>query len=512
MRRLLLALALVAPVVPAAHAGQLPVEARAQLQLFVAEGNRDDLLDATTTDLLSIYIVRRSVEAQRGRVELGQIRQDMQQGSLSARTGGSSVLARPSVTDLVSAALESGAIGRKSDDKSVSFSVNALPLRQLLSLNVPRGCGTEDADCLSGSGRWLRGLSGALSLNPSTASTPLSASDGTPDLSGFRIGGRTMQAASLRYELFVRERNSEVLKKALDDAAAALQTKASAFLKTEAPFEKALQAVIDAAQWKATTVRLLDERSGSLEDLEDVLLQQYEAVYELVRGNPDLQMMLASAAPEMLAYRRAQNALLAEKLYRKSATLDYVYERPADQPPLHQARLVVATPLGRKSGATGPTAVAARAAPTGMLTLNGGVSIFDPGTGDVGERRIRDAQFSVGVDWSPRTRTTFRPTYTAAYYFQYMVANGVLKLTGDAVTPGGAAIVLPKAAKEVLNTKGAIHIVQVRASFPVGQGVSFPAAVSYSNRSELITGRAFWQGHFGVSYDFGQLRKALANR
>ena len=66
-----------------------------------------------------------------------------------------------------------------------------------------------------------------------------------------------------------------------------------------------------------------------------------------------------------------------------------------------------------------------------------------------------------------------------------------------------------QSAKELLDTKGSIHIWQIRASFPVSEGVSFPLAFSYSNRSELIKGRSFWQGHFGVSYDFSQLAKKV---
>ena len=513
MARLLCLLLLFGPGVAAATAGQLSDGTLAQLRVYAEKRDRGDLLDLTGTAPLSSYILERMLESQRNRVEVGELRQDLQQGSLSPRTGGTSVLARPGISDLVSAALESGAIGRKSDDKSATFSVNALPLRQLLSLEVPKGCGAADAGCLSGSGRWLRGLSGSISLNPSTAATPIATGDSVPEVEGFRIGGRTLQAVAVRYELFVRERDAPTLRAALETAAKALQSRAESFLKTQAAFETALDTAIKASKWQDVTIQMLEERSYSLEELEDILVRRYEVVYEMMRGNAELQGLWAATASETLAYRSAQNALLAEKLYRKAATLDYVHERPADQPPLHQLRVVFATPLGSKSSARATSVAAAATAPTGMLTLNAGVSIFD-GTSDQDATgsQVRDTQVSVGVDWSPRTRTTFRPTYTAAYYFQYMVSNGVLKFTGDAVTPGGAAIPLPKAAKELLNTKGAIHVLQARASFPVGKGVSFPVALSYANRSELIVGRAFWQGHFGVSYDFGQLQKALTNR
>lgn len=509
MRRVIIALVCLLATAPVASADQLPAAARAQLQEFLKNHNRDDLVDLTGTDFVSTYILERIIETQPDRISVSDIRQDLQGGSLSPRAGGTSIIARPSITDLLSAALESGAIGRKTNDKSATFSVNALPLRQLLGGELPRGCGSLDADCEQGAGRWLRGLSASLTFSPSTVTTAVPETGGTaPALSieEFRIGGRILQAATVRYEMFVRERRTAELEKALDAAAAALQERASAFLKTEAPFQTALGQLLDAG-WKPETIALLERNTQSPERLEQVLLERYRVAYEVVRGNAALEATQNATIKETLAYMSAQNAVLAEKLYRKALTVDYVHERPTDQPTLHQVRLVFATPLGRKAGAltSGPTL----AAPTAMLTVNGGFSLFDPQTSETSTWKVRDSHFSLGLDWSPRMAGRFRPTYTAAYYFQYMVANGVLQFTGEAVTPGGAAIALPKSAKELLDTKGPIHIGQVRASFPVGEGVSFPVAFSYSNRSELIKGRSFWQGHFGVSYDFSQLTKQL---
>jgi hypothetical protein len=120
---------------------------------------------------------------------------------------------------------------------------------------------------------------------------------------------------------------------------------------------------------------------------------------------------------------------------------------------------------------------------------------------------VRDAQASFALDWSPAAWGRVRPTFTAAYYFQYMIENGFLQLNGEAVTPGGSAIPLAQPAMEVLNTKGPIHVAQLRVSIPAGDsGISIPFAVSYASRAELITGRAFWQGHVGVAYDFSNLK------
>jgi hypothetical protein len=334
----------------------------------------------------------------------------------------------------------------------------------------------------------------------------------TPDEFTFLTGGRKLTAASLRYELLVRERDVAVQQKALDTAKADLEKPSAAFLAAQLPFETRLGQIMNkkapetSASWSEATESALQKGGTSLAELEVLLLAHYRVLYESVKDDPELGPLHAEAMQKKIAYIAAQNALLAEKLYRKALTTDYVYERPSQQPELHQIRAIFSTPLGRKP--PNPES-AAPAPPSGALTINVGVSVFRPDLTTSPKWKVRDSQVSAGLDWTPNRMGVFRPTYTAAYYFQYMVANGVLKFDEKALTPGGAAIELPKAAKELLDTKGAIHIVQFRVSIPVAEGVSFPIAVSHSNRTELIKGRSFWQGHAGVSYDFSGLKKLV---
>ena len=202
------------------------------------------------------------------------------------------------------------------------------------------------------------------------------------------------------------------------------------------------------------------------------------------------------------------NKVLAEKLYRSALTLDYANVRPTDQPAFHQMKLVWSKPLGKVPETV---ALAAEAAPDWAVTANGGVSWFKPNVAGANTWRVRDTQVSVGLDWSPAGWGARRPIYTLAYYFQYMREDGILQFTGDAIVPGGAKIPLPGSAKTLLNTKGAIHVGQIRISVPVGNGVRFPVAVSYANRTELLIKEkgGFWQGHLGVSYDFSSLKTLI---
>ena len=92
---------------------------------------------------------------------MGEIRGDLQLGALTGRTGSTSIVARPGISEFLSAALESGAVARKTDDTSFTLNVNALLLSQVLRGEIPRGCGSLDDACRQGTGRWLRGLSGS---------------------------------------------------------------------------------------------------------------------------------------------------------------------------------------------------------------------------------------------------------------------------------------------------------------------------------------------------------------
>ena len=483
-----------------AHAGQLPERPRLHLKDFVETGDKEELLNAVGTDMFDDYLVERALAESPDKVEISQLRRDVQLGSMTGRAGSTSIVARPSISEFLSAALESGAVARKSDATSLTISVNALMLRQLLSGEIPRGCGSLDDACRHGSGRYLRGLSGSATFSTASGTTTVPGSG--PDEAAALFNNRQLTALSIRYEMLVRERNSEIAQTALETARKDLQSVAEGFLTTAAPLQTRIGEVMDAG-WRAETLRQLQQET-SLDRLERVLAQRFQLLYDQIDGMPEVTALRKAAFDKQRAYLSAQNKLLAEKLYRKAFTVDYLHERPTAQPELHQVRVVFSTPVGRKPDTpTGPTA------PPGAFTVNAGLSVFRPEVMPGDGWKTRDSQVSAALDWTPIRRGVLRPTYTAAYYFQYMASNGVIKFDKTAITPGGAAIPLPKAAIEVLNTKGAIHVAQFRISLPAAQGITFPLAVSYSNRTELIKGRSFWQGHIGVSYDLAQLKPLL---
>jgi hypothetical protein len=519
------ALALVVAVGAPAAGDQLPLAVREQLKLLVANGKSTAAVPATETpaelvqnvtasDAVANYLFELDAAAQPSPVDLNQLRNDLQLGAMSARTGSTSIVARSGISELLSAAIESGAITRKTDETSVTFSANALMVRQLLSGELPTGCGSLDDACRQGPGRWLRGLSGSATFSMAGSTVVPEESTGGVAL----LNGRALTAISIRYEMFVRERRNATIKQKLEKIVAdtEVQKKSAAYLEATNAFQERISKVAADSTWVTKTQEALaaetsraDAADPLLNRLEKVLLARYRLLHEQLKASPEFDALQTAAFATQRLYIARQNALLAEQLYRKALTVDYVHERPSTQPELHQIRAVFSTPLGHKPD-TGTTTTLE--APAGAFTVNAGLSMFRPELTPPEGWKLRDAQVSAALDWTPVRTGDLRPTYTVAYYFQYMVANGVIEFDKTAITPGGSAIPLPKTAVELLDTKGAIHVAQFRVSIPAAKGVSFPLALSYSNRSELIVGKSFWQGHVGVAYDLGVLKQALAKR
>src|SRR5262245_26404005 len=345
MRRLLcVALAGFLSIPAAVAADQLPRRAKLHLDDYATSKDRDELLNVVGTDIFTDYLVDAALDEHPDRVELSQLRGDLQLGALTGRTGSTSIVARPGISEFLSAALESGAVARKTDDTSFTLNVNALLLSQVLRGQIPRGCGSLDDACRQGPGRWLRGLAGSASFAMGNSGEVVTSSN--PGEAAAIVEQNQLTAFSIRYELFVRERNVAKAQAALDAARTALQKVASEFLPKQAALETRIQEAMNAG-WRDETLKLL-EAETSQAGREALLLRRYQSLRATVVASAEISQLQAAAFKEYRAYLIEQNKLLAEKLYRKALTADYLHERPTGQPALEQVRMVFSTPIGRK--------------------------------------------------------------------------------------------------------------------------------------------------------------------
>jgi hypothetical protein len=88
------------------------------------------------------------------------------------------------------------------------------------------------------------------------------------------------------------------------------------------------------------------------------------------------------------------------------------------------------------------------------------------------------------------------PTLAGSYLYQDQTSPSILSGPPSSITFVG----LPTTAKTAYTSRGPIHLAQLRLGFGNGTNLKFPIAVTYSNRSELVTGHTFGL-QMGLSYN-----------
>jgi phage tail tube protein FII len=436
---------------------------------------------------------------------LQRFRTDQQIGNASATTAATSVVAKTGVTEFLSAAFESGAVSRKAGGEAITFQFKALPLQQLLTGQKPLGCELAADTCTQGAGKFWNGLAGGVTFNQSNreiALPPALASQ----LSFLRDAG-ALSALSVRYE-FVARRPKNELAVALSDAVKDLREKRGAELKAFLVKDSAVQTKLEESMQRAGfRMRIIDQLAKETTEagFRRVLAAAYAEVSAAVSREE-----VESLRGLQEKVRQALNKARAEALFKKAVTLEYLHQRPVNQPQLSQLRAIVSTPLGHKPDGEKRMLTESSAMPNASLSFNFGATLYHHVDAAAQPGRLRDVQFSSALDFPlGKWGALGYAKATLAGYYQYMKENAVLQFGQDLVTPGAAAIPLPRPAVEVLGTKGHIGVAQFRLSVPLGDsGAAIPFAASWANRSELIKDPG-WQAHIGITYDLGVLTKVL---
>jgi hypothetical protein len=282
-----------------------------------------------------------------------------------------------------------------------------------------------------------------------------------------------------------------------------------------AGFEETLDADEAWKVWRRQSELRLDDIANSTRSDADKL----EAMIRAFQA--DMKTFVDSAHPELTAsavrvmeslsvFRRKRNELLHDVLYPTRATVEYLYQRPFNQPEFSTVRLIIGKALGEQ-GETKDVGEEAEA-PLSQVTLNFAASTYH-GSRPAGVGMFRDAQGAIQVSrFLPvRTGAQQKAVFSAAAYYQYMAQQGVLTFNEEQTTPL-LGIPLPQNANVLLDTKGSIVLFQGKLTIPLGDsGVSFPIAVSWANRAELIKAD-YTKVQFGLTFDLKKLLTGLAAR
>ena len=211
-------------------------------------------------------------------------------------------------------------------------------------------------------------------------------------------------------------------------------------------------------------------------------------------------------------YSFEENAFVDSIAYKPVLTLEYDNNRPPSQPYTSTIRFIFDKGFGKNAA--------------GSVTGNGGFELYNaqPSSNIPGASRLRDAQCGVEVDWKLGSASqsgknasnggaktglaailpsVTSPTLSATYYFQHQASPAIVNVTPSAPLTGITLTGLPPSATQVFAQKGNISIAQLKITLGSGSA-RVPFAVSYSNRTELIT-RHEWRAQIGISYDFDSL-------
>lgn len=176
------------------------------------------------------------------------------------------------------------------------------------------------------------------------------------------------------------------------------------------------------------------------------------------------------------------------------ATIQYAYSRPSNQPETHTITGILSYAPKNSTA-------------NGLLTANFGASIYG-GTIPAGAKYGR---LQYGLASAEFDRIIASPTATGpinlnlAGYWQYQPDPSVLNIT-QANVGSGISILVPT--QVLVGTAGSLWVAQAQLQYKNSSGLSIPFGVKWSNKTELLTGNKVG-AQIGISYDFSFLSNAL---
>ena len=369
--------------------------------------------------------------------------QSLQNGSNPASAASTS-LATKSMSSLLGIAEETGAVSSTTSGTSTTLTVNVQQLANYLGLSG-HPCYLVSTDCTVGN--WLsRGASVAVSLNPATQTNGLS-SIATSALSGL-TGVQNPVFSSLSFqETLHGRRKMDVSQKAFKDAltkidptlrsspAVSLKELASTLTKNNPAYDNAL----------GDCVAALQATGGNLDKIKPVEDTCADNIYNSVKNRTNLQTKLLAYINADEKYATVRDAALSALFYPTTFSLEYDLTNNAKQPLVSTFKAIYGySPNSSGSDKTSKGQL--------QITGNGSVTMYNS-LESGSESRLRSAQAAAQFDYKPNSTQKLQTEWSAGYYFQYMVANGLIDLPSTALAPGTSSA-LPSGASTLLNTTG----------------------------------------------------------
>jgi hypothetical protein len=410
-------------------------------------------------------------------------RLDKQTGASPSSQGTTSLVSKGAVSQILSLAVEQGALTR-SDNKSVAtFSGNALGLARLIAgaQHLPY-CSIFDPNCSTQNA--LQNASFSVSMN--TQSNGSSTSTSSASNASILGGGSGSQVAgwTFRYDFYGRRTptTAEFITAMKSLPKADVDTYAGNVYKEIAPLLQPGNGPYDS--WQQTYAgKLFTVRTP--EALQATILEAEAALAAMARpAISGLDSLATNLLTSMGTVFGTRDKAFESLVHRTSFSAEVDNEQPLNQPWQSTLRLIYGW----------------RPTDSDQLTANGAATWYDSAPPEGAVRRLRDAQFALQYDLSlTKDSARVNTSISAGYYFQWMADNALLSIPSGNLAPG-TSISLPGDASVLLGTKGTISIGMVGVTFNFKNGLKLPLSISYANRTDLLTGNTI-RGHFGLTYD-----------
>jgi hypothetical protein len=446
-----------------------------------------------------------------------------QNGGAPTASGSTNLVSKPTTTDFISMAAESGAFTDTLNGTTMTIQANALGLTKYFA-NQPVFYRWESkyADL-------IQPLTFTITLNvaqtgSTTATTAGNANAATPpsitsvllptnnaSFSSFGANYAVYRPYNPQDKNFRKSWDAALKANqgALDAATAVIQQNA----QTLAPHVEASKQQIDhqKSQWHkaaAEAEAAVDAHKGK----DDQSFEKFVAAYTdyenafmdaLLASSPDAPKQVLELGKSLDAFRDVVYTVLNKARGTPLATLSYLYSAPPDKPATHSITAVLSYLFKgddpqKRTPLTGA-----------QLTSNFTTSIYASVPSGAAYGRLRDFQLSGEFD-KPfgGTPAESRGTWSIAAYGQYQYDPTVLNITAGNLVPG-TNIALPGNAQVLLGTAGWLGVAQGKLVINLKQGLNIPIAVKWSNKTDLLKGSDV-RGQIGLSYDLSALSKLIS--
>ncbi len=430
--------------------------------------------------------------------------------------GSTNLVSKPTTTDFISLASESGAFTDTINGTTATIQANALGLtKYFLNRPVFQEWRSRYADV-------IQPLTFTVTLNlaqtgSSTATVVSSANPSTPASIGSVLlptNNASFSSFGANYAVY-RPYNPQDKKflKSWQDALASNQTALNAatmaigdvvnkLFTDSISVSIATQTSANLSEWHKDAVDA--EKANDFNKFVQAYSKYEDAFCNAVlASSPDAPKNVLTLSQAIDAFNQAVYKVLDDARGTPLATLSYLYSAPQGQPATHNIT-AVASYLFKGDDPQKRTPLTGA-----QLTANFTTSIYATVPAGAAYGRLRDFQLSGEFD-KPFGGTVAEPraTWSLAAYGQYQYDPTVLNITAGNLVPG-TNIALPDNAQVLLGTAGWLGVAQGKIVFNLKQGLTIPVAVKWSNKTDLLKGSDV-RGQIGISYDLSALSKLIS--